>query len=218
MPKLIDITGEKFGRLTVVGQSGRNKQGEILWLCQCICGKTISVRKQSLRSAHTRSCGCLRIETTIQKSEKHGHAARKKASKVYRAWCNMMTRCTNPKYDQYNDYGGRGIKVCKRWRKFENFNEDMGEPPTKDHSLDRINNNKGYYKGNCHWATTKEQMRNKRNNRLIEFNGKVQCIFAWAEEIGINKYTLHKRLNAYDWSIEKALTTPVRKQRKGRKM
>lgn len=127
----------------------------------------------------------------------------------------MIQRCTNPNDKRYKNYGGRGITVCKRWRNsFEKFLEDMGEPPTKEHSIDRINNNGNYCKSNCRWVTRKEQNRNKRNNRLITYKGKTQCLIEWAEEYNINYDTLWCRIYKYGWPIEKALTTPVKKRRK----
>jgi len=126
----------------------------------------------------------------------------------------MRNRCTNFNYSGYKDYGGRGITVCERWMKFENFLEDMGEPPTKGHTLDRKNNDRGYCKSNCRWATKKQQMRNKRNNRLLTYKGKTQCMTDWASQYGMNKNTLRSRIVEMNWSIEKALTSPVRKRKK----
>jgi hypothetical protein len=125
----------------------------------------------------------------------------------------MITRCINPNNERYKDYGGRGITVCDRWLKFENFLEDMGECPP-GLTLDRIKNNLGYYHGNCHWTTPKQNNRNKRNNHLITFNGKTQCLSAWAEQLNISRTTLWCRINRYNWSIEKALTIPTRLKRK----
>ena len=144
---------------------------------------------------------------------RHGHSERGKVSRVYIIWANMIKRCNYINYQHYDDYGGRGITVCERWRKFENFLEDMGEPSTDQHQIDRINNNGNYCKSNCKWVTRQEQGKNKRNNHLIAFCGKIQCLSAWAEELGINHRTLRSRL-FLGWSTEKALTTPTRKRRK----
>lgn len=122
----------------------------------------------------------------------------------------MTRRCTNQNFKQYKDYGGRGIKICKRWRKFPNFLKDMGEPPTKQHTLDRINNNGNYCKSNCRWVTRKIQARNKRNNRIETYNGKTQCLTDWAKEFNINKETLRNRVVNLGWSIKKALITPIK--------
>ena len=126
----------------------------------------------------------------------------------------MKNRCINFNYSGYKDYGGRGITVCERWMKFENFLEDMGEPPTKNHTLDRKNNNKGYCKLNCRWATKDQQMRNKRNNIFLTHKGKTQCMTNWANQYGINKNTLQYRIGKLNWPTEKALITSVRKREK----
>ncbi len=128
---------------------------------------------------------------------------------VYRRWKHMLARCTNPKNKHYKNYGGRGIKVCERWRKFENFLADMGYPPTWKHSLDRIDNNGNYEPSNCRWATRLEQQNNIRSNKMLEFKGKRMSLSAWSRELNINKATLAGRLNKRKWSIEKAFLTPI---------
>lgn len=119
----------------------------------------------------------------------------------------MLTRCNNTKNTSYNDYGGRGITVCERWSQFIYFLEDMGEPSTEDHSLDRINNNLGYKKSNCRWGTKQQQMRNTRRNHLIEFDEKILCLSEWEEQTGIPARAIRKRLK-YGWTVEKALFCP----------
>lgn len=207
MSKFIDLTGKRFGRLTVVQRLGSDRWGNSRWLCKCDCNSQETIVSSGhLRSNHTQSCGCFHLE----KITKHGHAIGGKESKTYRSWDHMIQRCTNPNFKQYKDYGGRGITVCERWNKFENFLEDMEEAP-KGLQLDRINNNKEYYKENCRWATKKQQHRNTRKNHLETYDGKIQCIAAWAEKFNINTSTLISRINILGWSIKKALTTPVRK-------
>jgi len=124
----------------------------------------------------------------------------------YRTWDNMLQRCRNSKYPKYYDYGGRGIKVCERWLKFENFLADMGERP-EGKSLDRIDVNGDYEPGNCKWATRKEQGSNRRDS--IPFQGQSQSLLAWAEELGISYAALHCRITR-GWSVEKAFSTPVK--------
>lgn len=140
---------------------------------------------------------------------KHGHNRRGKESRIYRVWANMIKRCNYIYCQHYDDYGGRGITVCDRWLKFENFLKDMGEIPP-GLTIEREDNDKGYYKENCRWATRSQQQRNKRNNNLVTHQEKTQCLSAWAEELGINHRTLRSRF-LLGWSAEKALTTSVRK-------
>jgi len=127
---------------------------------------------------------------------------------VYNSWVNMRQRCMNPKSPAYNRYGGRGVAVCEDWQVFETFLSDMGYPPTSSHSVERIDNNAGYRKDNCKWATAAEQSRNRRNNRIIEHNGLSMCVTDWSRKIGIKPRTLHARLYTLGWSIEKAFNTP----------
>ena len=122
----------------------------------------------------------------------------------------MIKRCNNKNCPEYKHYGERGISVCKKWLNFENFLEDMGEPSTNKHSIDRIDNDKGYYKENCKWSNQKEQCRNKRNNHLITYKNQTKCISEWAEITGIKRKTIEKRIK-YGWSIEKTLTKNIRK-------
>ncbi len=199
-----NLVGKKFGRLTVLRFVDKNQWGNYRWLCRCGCGKEKIILGYNLIRGSTKSCGCLHT--------KHGNAKNNDKTKTYRSWQNMIQRCINPEHKYYKHYGGRGIKVCKRWLKFPNFLKDMDEHPGKGYSIDRINNNGNYCKSNCRWATRKEQARNKRNNHLETYNGKTQCLIEWSEEYNINYKTLCSRIFKYGWSIKKALTTPVRKK------
>ncbi len=212
LSKLTDLTNKKFERLVVIRHSSVRKGGHICWLCRCICGKEVTVTSSNLKNNTTRSCGCLRIEKTKQRSTKHGHGGRGKQSTTYVSWSNMIRRCGDRSCLAYHNYGGRGIRVCKRWRNFLNFLKDMGESPSQ-HQIDRINNNKGYYKENCRWVTARINSRNRRNNHLITHKGKTQCIVDWASECDIKRSTLWARLHLYGWSVEKALTTSVKKRK-----
>lgn len=198
--KFEDITGQRFGRLLVIGYEKSNiRSYSYMWICRCNCNNIIKTNKDTLKSGDTKSCGCLRKEIVT----KHG----KSKSKIYKIWNSMRFRCNSKKSNAYKYYGGRGIKVCKRWVKFENFYQDMGERP-KGTSLDRIDNNKGYCKKNCRWASKQIQSRNMRSNNYFEFNGKSQILKDWAEELNIPQGTLHNRIFKYKWAIEKALNTP----------
>lgn len=207
MPKIIDISGQRFCRLIVINRADNNHRGLVNWSCRCDCGREVVVLGYNLKSGHTQSCGCMRI--------KHGHSTKFKQSKTYKSWCDIVQRCTNPNNVAYHNYGGRGIKICDRWRNsFENFLKDMGKT-SFGLQIERINNNKGYCKSNCYWATSVEQNRNSRNNNLETYNGKTQCIAAWAEEYRIAYKTLWARLYIYSWPIEKALTTSIKKSKTG---
>jgi hypothetical protein len=153
--KLIDLTKRRFGRFIVFRRVENDKNGNLYWLCKCDCGQEKVVGGNDLKSGGTKSCGCLRRQTM------HGHKKRGKITGTYISWRRMIQRCTNPNDKDYHYYGGRGITVYKRWLRFENFLKDMGERP-EGYTIDRINNNKGYYKLNCRWATRSEQQKNKR--------------------------------------------------------
>lgn len=215
MTKLTDLTGERFGRLDVLGRTDNDKKGNSRWLCRCDCKD----RKEKIISGYnlthliTQSCGCLRIEQLVERSSKHGHSQRGKVTRTYTSWCQMLNRCSNPNREDYHYYGGRGITVRNRWMKFENFLEDMGECH-EGYSINRIDNNKGYCKENCHWATWEEQARNKQNNLYVIHNGRTQLLIEWSNESGIPYLVLYKRIYCRNWSAEKALATPIRKRRK----
>lgn len=210
MSKYIDLTGKTFTRLTVI-KLDRIERKKVYWICKCICGTKKIIRTDTLLKETTRSCGCLQKELTKIRFDKYRYKHGKKYSKIYKIWEGMKQRCKNKKNTAYANYGGRGITLDPRWEKFENFYEDMGDPG-KEQMLERINNNKGYYKENCKWATRVEQNNNKRSNRLITFNGKTQNITQWATEIGIYENTIQSRLRL-GWSLERALTQKVRKMK-----
>jgi hypothetical protein len=165
----IDVTGAKFGRLTVVKKT-TNTRGRKAWLCVCECGGTKVVEYSQLKNGETRSCGCLFIAMSIDKIgayKTHGLSN----SKVYRTWASMIARCKYPSASGYKNYGGRGISVCSNWQKFENFLSDMGEPRDGE-SLERINNDGNYEPTNCKWIPLREQRLNTRRskrNKLLAF-------------------------------------------------
>lgn len=171
--------GTRFGRLVVVGRhtAGRNRNS--CWLCLCDCGVELPVLGYNLKNGNTKSCGCLQSDFARTFFFKHGLTA----TAIHRSWSSMKSRCLNPDDQFYPRYGGRGITVSEAWLEFENFYADM-HPRPPGSSLDRIDNNLGYSKENCRWATSTQQNRNRRSNRIITFGGKAQCIAAWAEELG----------------------------------
>jgi len=200
MGKIIDLTGKIFGRLKVIKFFGKDKQNHAIWTCKCVCGNTRMILSNSLKSGKTKSCGCLSSEIASKNMTKHGLSC----IKTYHIWKGIKNRCNNPNNPSYYNYGGRGIKVCERWMKFENFFEDMGEPPTNRHSIDRINNNKGYSKSNCRWTTKDKQVRNTRHNYNIKYKGKTKCLKDWANELNIPYVTIWYRLRKFNWTVKRA--------------
>jgi len=203
-----DLTGQTFERLTVIGLAGKIGKN-LAWQCKCACGNTIVAAGKHLVSGNIRSCKCLAKDRTRERSTKHGMAG----SKIYCTWRSMMRRCYDVSTKDFERYGGRGIVVCERWHKFENFLIDLDNLPGEGDSIDRIENDGPYSPSNCQWASAKTQQRNSRKNRLLTCFGKTQCLAAWAEEYGMIVQTLRQRLerglNASD-----ALTKPVQRYRK----
>ncbi len=157
-----DLTGKRVGRLEVLHVAERTASGT-RWLCLCACGTETTVYSFHLTGKNLiLSCGCLRQEVVASYSLKHGDNTRTKRAPEYGVWSAMLDRCTNTKNKQYKDYGGRGIKVSPRWLNYVHFLEDMGRRPSPELTLERMNNDKGYYKRNCRWATRKEQASNRR--------------------------------------------------------
>jgi hypothetical protein len=195
-------TGQRYGRLVAV----RVDPGDPLkWLCRCDCGTTKFVRVTHVRAGRTQSCGCLKLQRSIESHTTHGMVD----APEYTVWATMFQRCTNPNHDKFATYGGRGISVCERWFFFENFFADMGQRPTPLHSIDRKDNDGNYEPENCRWATQKEQARNRRTSRMLNFQGRDMTLAEVAEISGVN-YDLLKKRTKMGWDAERAVMTPSR--------
>ena len=163
--QVASLTGQQFGRLTVSEEIERQGSHRIV-ICKCQCGNARTVRFASLRSGNTRSCGCFQRERVSKVMTTHG----KMNTAEYRSWCHLRSRCLNKANVGYHNYGGRGITVCERWGKFENFLIDMGERPSKKHTVERVDNDGPYSPENCIWATKDTQVNNMRTNRCLTLN------------------------------------------------
>lgn len=195
---LQDLSGSVFGRLTVIRKLPKVKGKERRYVCRCECGKIKEVTTHALKCGDTKSCGCLKDENTVKRSTKHGNKTRLNASPEYISWVQMIQRCYNKKHPSYHNYGGRGIRVCRRWRfSFENYLADVGKRPSPKHSADRYPNNAtgNYEPGNFRWATRREQSRNLRTNRRLEYNGTTLIVADWAAILKVNRSSIDYHLN-----------------------
>lgn len=199
--KAPSLNGKRFGRLIVLGIAFRNSQ--IMWNCLCDCGAKFVCSGGNLRRG-TKSCGCWKIEIAGQHGKTHGESH---TTKEYGVWCAMLARCENPNSTAYADYGGRGIKVCARWRSYENFLADMGRCP-KICQIERKDNDGDYTPENCVWTTPDAQCRNRRSNILVPIGDETLVLLDAAKRVGLPYKTVHQRLN-HGWTIDRALTEPV---------
>lgn len=196
MPNKLKLTGLKFTKLTALESVGKNKHGQYMWKCVCDCGNIKIVGGSRLVSKNTQSCGCL--PSAVVKT--HGMSK----TKIWNTWIGIIQRCTDKKCTAYENYGGRGIKVCDRWKNsFENFYEDMGNV-VPGLSVDRIDNNGDYCKENCRWATPKQQARNTRKNIKYGFEGKKRTIKEISEITGVKDTNIYQRINKLGWTLNRA--------------
>lgn len=208
MGNFIDLTGQKFGRLTVI-ERAENRGNQTMWFCRCECGNAKVIAGNALKGGATVSCGCYQKEMTSKKHKTHGGTG----TRLHRIWQNMKARCYRKSAREYENYGGRGITVCKEWlHSFQAFYDWAMENGYADNlTIDRIKNDGNYCPENCRWITNKEQQNNRRDNVVYEFNGQSKNLSEWSEELGICYKTLQKRIR--EWGIEKAFTTPLRTER-----
>lgn len=192
-----DLTGLHFTYWTAKEYVGDSK-----WKCVCVCGVVSDIDSWELTHGQSRSCGCKRGEFMVR----HGFATRDgNRISEYSTWAGIISRCTNPDNLAYARYGGRGISICDRWLKFENFLADMGMKPSREYTVERVDNNKGYSPDNCKWATRTEQAQNTRSNHLVTFNNETLCIEEWQRRLGLTN--LSWRLK--HWPLERAMTAPI---------
>lgn len=202
--KPTNLVGKRFGMLSVLSLLGSHSR-HVYWLCRCDCGNEAEVPTGSLNSGNTKSCGCQFKIKAIESPTTHSLSRHP----MYGMWLRVIQRCEDANCTDYKYYGARGSIVCDSWHSFDNFLRDMGDRP-KGGTLERIDNNLGYNPDNCRWATRFEQMQNTRATRLVEFNGKTQSISMWAREYGIKPRTLNARINRLGYTMEQALSKPVK--------
>lgn len=213
MPALINLTGKRFGRLVVLRRGYDTTQGKPSWLCICDCGTKATISGDSLRTKRTFSCGCLQRERARESAKITSRTHGMTHSPEHFTWAGMLSRCRNPNATGYERYGGVGIKVCKRWLKFENFYKDIGPRPSPTHSLDRIDKYGDYEKKNCRWSTALEQANNRRDNRMVKIDGKWVTLPNACRMFGdmIDQGGAWRRIVKFGWPHKIAVSTPPRK-------
>lgn len=218
MSKVHDITGQRFGRLTVIGRAGSNARGRAMWLCFCDCGRSLVVCGNALLRGNTRSCGCLAKDTESACGKKraiHGHCH----ERLFHVWVNMRARCRSPQHQAYKNYGARGIFVCPEWdasyeafRSWAYANGYQENAPRGACTLDRIDNDGPYCPENCRWISMSKQRANQRRSMLVTYNGETKPASQWSLEAGFDRHLVGNRIKK-GWSIEAAITTPSRRKK-----
>lgn len=206
-----DLTGRKFGRLTVLSRAESTTR-RIKWNCRCDCGTEKVVSGENLRSGHTKSCGCILAERNQERFGTKENVRGMSNTPLYKCWSAMKARCSNPNLPGYKDYGGRGIKVCDRWKEgFSNFYEDMGEGYAHGLQLDRIDVNGDYEPSNCRWVTPTVNARNKRHHFMLDG----ELVMEICERIGQSYNRVISRVTKYGWDLREAVYTPKQRGRYG---
>lgn len=215
MGKLIDLTGQRFGRLTVIERAedyiSPKAQPQPAWLCRCDCGNIRTIVGHALRSGHTNSCGCIASEKARVLGNTSTHGLSK--TRLHKLWRGMKDRCYNPKCPSYPHYGNRGITVCEEWEQdFKAFYDwAMGNGYQEGLSIDRIDNDKGYSPDNCRWTTIAIQNRNKRNLRYVTINGITKTLAEWCRHYNVSSSIVYQRIRN-GWTPEEALGLVPRKK------
>jgi hypothetical protein len=210
MPKTLNLVGERYGRLAVVAPA-EMIAGRKAYVCRCDCGAVKTVRSAYLVSGKVRSCGCLRAETAAHTAQSGAKTDARRRDPLYSRWNCMVQRCHNPRNPSFRNYGGRGIEVCPQWRdSFARFIADMGNPPTPEHTIDRIDNDDGYKPENCRWATPAQQLRNRRGNIQLTAHGRTMTAKDWAQATGIDYQRLTKTYRTEGQAAAEALVAQAR--------
>ena len=212
--KNIDISNQKFGRLTAIEKS-TNICGKTAWKCLCDCGNIAYVSTSNLTCNRIKSCGCIKQELLMRRNITHNQ----RHTRLYEVWKGIKQRCYNPKHRAYHNWGGRGIKMCEDWKNnfqsFYDWSYANGYSPEnqKDEknklTIDRIDVNGNYEPSNCRWVKRSKQARNKRANKIISYRSEEHCLVEWCEYLNLNYPTIYSRLNK-GWSVERAFETPTK--------
>ena len=206
MSKFIDLTGQRFGRLTAVELVKINNHS--YWLCKCDCGKETLSQKGHLTSGHKRSCGCLHDDLSRERLTKMNMTHGESNTRLYKIWTDIKKRCYCKTFWAYDRYGGRGIALCKEWHDYTAFRDwCMVNGYADDLTIDRIDNNGNYKPDNCRWVDRKTQANNKSNVIHITYKNETKTITEWSELLGINRQTLYSRIFSYNIPVEETFTT-----------
>lgn len=202
--KKIDMTGKVVGRWLVIAPAA-NRGKNTRWLCRCTCGNERLVNLGSLQNNESQSCGCLRAELLVKSKFKHGESHNPLPSPEYSTWRSLITRCYDPKRENYKNYGGRGITVYPEWREsFAAFLTYVGRKPSPEHSINRINNNGNYEPGNVEWATPLDQSKNREYTIRLSIDGESKTISEWSKISGISHLTIYNRIKK-GWEEKEAV-------------
>lgn len=219
MGKLIDLTGMKFGRWTVLEKAPpAPNSGGAYWICKCDCGTVRPVNSQSLRNGETKSCGCYHYESLSNNTRTHG----KSKTRLYNIWSSMRERCYCKTSAAYKYYGEKGITICDEWKDFSAFEkwalENGYDQSAKPHqcTIDRIDNANGYSPSNCRWADSTIQSNNQTSNIIIDYCGEKKTLAEWAKDKGLRYSVIYNRIVRYGWDVERAMTEPPREWSPGK--